>query len=273
MPNMRIIPVNMADRATLTATSEALAVTNLQKPDRTAVWRATGTSASITATLSTDATIDSVALMTSNLSAAATWRIRVYDSGNSVIYDSGTILACPPDPFGTFDWGFAPLGVNAFTFGLSAYSINWQASRVLGRKVVIDISDPTNTSGYVEASRLVFGERWEPATNPDWGATLTWVEGGTQTRCEDGTLRSEAGAKWRKLSFSLGWMSPSDRSKFSEIVRQCGSKKDFVVSVFPSDSDAVKEAHYTMLAKFPPETSVLAATFARYSSSAQMEEV
>lgn len=249
MSNLRIVAVNAADTSVVSEAGAVLPVTNLQNTTRTSVWRAGGTAATITAAWVDPVALDSVALMTSNLSGAATWRVRALDGGGVMLYDSGVSLACPPRPFGELDWGFRPLGVNAFAFGLAAQSVLWMPERVLASSVVIDVDDASNPAGYVEASRLVIGERWEPVTNMSWGAQLTFEERGNQSRADDGSLRSEPGAVSRALEFNLDWLAEPDRAAMAEMTRYLGVHRDFLVSAYPNGG-ADRDAHYTMLAKF-----------------------
>jgi hypothetical protein len=78
MSNLRIIADNAIDRATLTASSSAtnFPVTNLQLPRKSDVWRATGTSARLTASWASPETVQGVALPFCDLSPTATIRAR-----------------------------------------------------------------------------------------------------------------------------------------------------------------------------------------------------
>jgi hypothetical protein len=248
MHNLRFVPVNCADAAILTASSAALPVTNLQAPGRTIVWRAAGTSASLIATFPVPVTIDAVGLMTSNLTADAFWRIRFFGDVGQTLYDSASVLACPPKDISEVDWGYEDMGVNAFAFGLAAQSTHWTPKRYVVNAVQIDIDDPTNPAGYIEASRLIIGAKWSPTTNIDWGANFSWEERGLQRRAEDGSLLSEAGAKFRKFSFGLDFLSEAERGAFAEMARRLGTSKDFLVSVYPGAGNFRAE-HYCFVAK------------------------
>ena len=64
MANIRFIHDNAADRATLAASTTAgsLAATNLQRNEKAAIWRSTGTTATIAATWAIAEPVDSVVL-------------------------------------------------------------------------------------------------------------------------------------------------------------------------------------------------------------------
>lgn len=272
MANLRLVPVNRADAATFSASSAVLPAANLQTLTKTAVWRGAGTGATLTATFAGLTPLDSIGLMTSNLTAGAMWRARVFD-GAALLSDSGSVLACPPDPLGELDFGYAPLGVNGFSFGRSAHSVMWLPTRYVGTSVQIDIDDPDNPSGYVEASRLVIGERWSPSKNFSWGSQLTPVELAKSSRAEDGTLRSEAGAKFNQLRLSLDWMTAADRRVFYAIAREIGLSKDFLISVYPDSSDTRLDSDYTLLAKFVGKSSIAAPRYGNYSAPVEIEEI
>lgn len=273
--SLRLVPVNAADTAVITASSQAGAETGpawLQTVGRTDVWRAAGTSATLTAALASPITaIDCIALMTSNLSAAATWRVRLFSSASAVLFDSGVLLAAPPAPFGSFDWGFQGLGVNAFSFGLATQSVCWLPQRLPAASVVIDVADPTNPAGYIQASRLVIGDVWSPDNNFSWNSGLTWASSSKQQRTESGTLRTEQGAQFRKLSLSFEWMSEADRRRFSEIAQQVSTTRDFLLAAYPQ-ADQFKAADFTMMAKFARDLATTARAFGVYQAPIEIEE-
>jgi hypothetical protein len=79
MANLRVISDNAIDRAALSASSTAgaFAATNLQLARKSDVWRATGTTARLTATWAAAEPLQAVALPFCNLSPTATMRVRV----------------------------------------------------------------------------------------------------------------------------------------------------------------------------------------------------
>lgn len=271
---LRLVPANAADTAVIVASNQASADTGpawLQTVGRTDVWRAAGTSATLTATLASPITpVQCVALPVCNLSSAATIRARVL-SGAVVRFDSGTRLACPPLAFDKFDWGFAPLGVNAFSFGMAPQAVIWLPQRVAASSVVIDIADPYNPAGYVEAARLVIGDVWSPTYNFSNGNTLTWASQSKPGRAEDGTLRTEVGASMRKLALSLDAMTADDRRRFSEIAQHLGTRRDFLLCACPQ-AEQDRAADYTMMAKFSRDPASVSRFIGFFQSAIEIEE-
>lgn len=78
MPNLRVIFDNASDRATLAASSSAanFPVSNLKLARKSDVWRATGTSARLSATWASPETVQGIALPFCNWSPTATMRVR-----------------------------------------------------------------------------------------------------------------------------------------------------------------------------------------------------
>lgn len=272
---LRLVPVNAADTAVIVASTQASADTGpawLKTIGRTEIYRSAGTSATITATLASPITpVQCVALPVCNLSSAATIRVRVLSSTAAVLFDSGTRLACPPLAFDKFDWGFAPLGVNSFSFGMAPQAVIWLPERVAASSVVIDIADPFNPAGFVEAARLVIGDMWSPAYNFSNGNTLTWASQSKPGRAEDGTLRTEVGASMRKLTLSLDAMTADDRRRFSEIAQHLGTRRDFLLCACPqAEQDRI--ADYTMMAKFSRDPSSVSRFIGFFQSAIEIEE-
>ena len=77
---IRILNNNAADRATLSASTTAgsLVVANLKTDYKSDVYRSTGTTATITATWTSNETIGVVVLPFCNLTATATIRVKLY---------------------------------------------------------------------------------------------------------------------------------------------------------------------------------------------------
>lgn len=82
MPNLRIIYDNIADTATITATSTSgsLSTSNLKKDIKGLVHRSIGNSVTYTLVWASARTIGGVALPATNLSATATIEVRLYSN-------------------------------------------------------------------------------------------------------------------------------------------------------------------------------------------------
>lgn len=273
--NLRIIYDNVIDSASLTASTAAsgLPATNLQRDQKGLVWRSTSTTATLTATWSTAQTLSGVVLPFCNLSAAATIRVRVYtNTGDTTpVRDTGTVSArafAPGDIWG----GAAPTSVNSYSFGGGSYARCWFTSAV-GRKLEITLTDSGNTSGYLEAGRLVAGAYWAPTYNTNFGVSIGYSDTSTQTRTEAGNLVSVIKPIHRTMSFDLQWLTDTDRVRMLSILRGNGLRKPLFVSVFPEDTDAAKEQNYQLYGKMPSLSSITHPLYTIYSTSLSLEEI
>lgn len=273
MPNMRFVPINLADVATLTVSSAALPAANMQDVGRSVVWRSTGkTAEAIYILLPSAMALDTVALIRSNLTGTAQWNVHFYSDAawTTLLDESGGLTAVPSSPYTEFGWGYAGLGGDR---SFPQQSVYWRpASTPNVRSIKIDLVDTANPEGYIEVSRLVVGKRWSPNNNFSYKAKLSFLDQGRQARSEDGTLRSDAGASSRRLAFNLDWMNDADRAYFGEIQRYCGLKRDLLASLYPGDATYFRLAQYTMLAKFVAPTQMSIESLARHSAPIEMEE-
>ena len=273
--NLRIIYDNVIDSATLTASTAAsgLPATNLQRDQKGLVWRSTGTTATLTATWTSVQTLSGVVLPFCNLSASATIRVRVYtNTGDTTpVRDTGTVSARAYAPGDI--WGGAPsTSVNAYSFGGGSYARCWFQSAV-GRKLEITLTDSGNTSGYLEAARLVCGAYWSPAYNTNFGVSIGYVDTSTQTRTESGNLVTTVKPIHRTLNFDLQWLTEADRERMLSILRGNGLRKPLFASVFPEDASAAKEQNYQLYGKMSGLNSITHPLYTVYSTSVSLEEI
>lgn len=276
MANLRIIHDNAADRAALGASSQAgtLGPANLQHERKSAVLRSVGAALSITATLPLAEIVGGVVLAFCNLTANATIRVRGFaEPGDAApVIDTGQLLACAYGPLGAWEWGAAALAVNAFSFGGGTYARAW-FPRTTARHWAIDLADPGNPAGYIECSRLVMGNYWEPDVNASYGASVTPVDTSTQYRKGSGEQGVEAGSAYRKLSLPLEHMTPLDRAAAWRLVRGSGKRLPILVSLFPGDADPELEQTHQLYGRLSVLAAIPTPYFKTYATSLDIEEL
>lgn len=138
------------------------------------------------------------ALLKTNVSNAATWRVRVADTLANVTaaptYDSGSVPCVPPYgafgelPWGEFDWG----DVLPPTFGqyLNKNSFLPLVEPVFGKFVRIDIDDQLeNTQGNISVARLWLGAIYQPSLNVNYGASVQLKDTTTTRKSESGVRK------------------------------------------------------------------------------------
>lgn len=276
MNNLRIIYDNAADRAVLTASSQAgvLGPANLQREGKSSVLRSVGTSLTITATWAAPEIVGGVALPFCNLAPQASLRVRGYVEPDDAApaFDSGTILACEYARLGMWNWGALPLGVNAFSYGGGTYGRCWFQMRSV-KKLVIDVADPDNPAGYIELARLVAGAYWSPEQNASYGAGVTPGDTSSQYRNGAGEQKVERGASYRKLSLVLDHMTPLDRAELWRVVRGSGLSRPLFVSLYPEDHDVELEHAHQVYGRLANLAAITTPAFQAYATNIEIEEI
>lgn len=272
---MRIIYDNAIDRATLTASSTAgvLVASRMQGDEKAEVWRSTGTTATLTATWAAGERIGGLGGAFSNMSPGTTWRVRVYTlPGDTTAVFDQTFFVCPGQPF-TPDTFSQPLGVNSFAFGGSSTGAVWLPGIVVGRKLVIDITDTSNAAGYIEIGRMFAGRYFQPEETAERGAPLSVPSATQQTRSDSGSLRRDTGPSYRKLSVSLSWLSPTDREQLFNIARGAGLAYPLFMSLYPENADPLLEQAHEMWCCLVDTPQMAAPEYLRYATSLDFEEI
>jgi hypothetical protein len=269
MANLRVVHDNAALTATLTASSTAggLVAANLQSYQKSIPWRSVGTSATLTLAWTTTKAIACVVLPFSSLSSTATFRVRCYTNvGDSVaVLDTGTPKLAAA--------GFTdtPQGVNSFAYGGGSYGCIW-FNPTSCKQVVLDIVDTGNPLGYIEASAIVAGNYWTTAENAEYGATMEYADTTNNTRSDSGDLQSDRGTLHKVMSFSMDFMSPTERNSFLSIMKR-GTNTPIYVSLIPLADDPVEEQMHQVYGRFSSVARMSYTFLNQFGSSIDIEEL
>ena len=276
MPNLRVVFDNATGRTSsliASTTAGSLVAANLLTDIKSQTWRATGTSATLTATWAANETVGCVALPFCNFTSTATIRVQGYATpGGSLVFDTGAVSACASVPSGLKGWGTAPLGVNAFAYAGGAYACAWFAPTVV-QQLVIDLADSANPSGYLEVSRLVAGNYWSPTYNADYGASITAQDSSKPYRNDAGDLLTDLGPRFRSMSMTLSNMTAADRAALMSIFLGNGMGMPMYLSLYPQNSDAALEQAYQIYAKLSAAGAMAASVPGAYTAQVQLDEV
>ena len=259
MSNLKILYNNVADSATISASSTAgsLVASNLLTDIKSDVWRSTGTSATLTLTWSTSQLLSGFVLPFCNLTSTATFRIKLYTNTTDVspVLDTGAVLACASAPLGLWAWGAVPLGVNAYSYGGASYGVGWFTATSC-KKITIDIVDTLNSSGYIEAARVVTGSVFTPENDAELNVDYWIDDRSVEARSGGGDLRMDIGTSSKGIKFNLANMNPADRLTIASILKGNGKYKPLYVSLFPNDTDTAKEQLYQIYGKLSGNLSI-----------------
>jgi hypothetical protein len=273
MALIRIIADNVLNRAVLTASTTAglLVAANLLTDVKSDVWRATGTSATLTATWASAETVSAVALPFCNFSPTATIRVRGYSdaAGTALLFDTGALLACPAPAVRLRGWTAAQ-AASAYAYGGGACARIWFESWLVLR-LVVDIVDTANMQGYLEAARGVVGAFWSPSRTIS-DAPFTLVDLSTHYRTDAGDMLTDAGTVHKKLPLNFGRLLSGDRTALVNILRSSRAHPIFV-SVFPGVADLVLERDYTIYGKRTQDSEIAIQYAIAYSATVELEEI
>lgn len=268
----RIIADNAITRAQITASTTVglLGATNLQTFIKSDVWRAAGTSATLTAIWSASEIISTVALL-GNFSPTTTVRVRGFTdaAGTVLAFDTGVVLACPAPAIQLHGWTAAQ-AASAYAYGGGAWARIYFASWAVQR-LVIDLVDTSNVQGQIEAALGVIGAHWSPArTVAD--APWTLVDASTHYRTDAGDLLTDAGIVHKRIPLDLGRFLAPDRAVLARILRNSRAHPIFV-SVFPSAADLELERDYTIYGKRSQDSEIAIQYAIAYSTTVELEEI
>lgn len=275
--NLRIIYDNAINKASVTASSTAgsLVASNLLSDLKSQIWRSTDTAPTLTFTWTQAQVVAGFSLVFTNLTSSATIRARGYAETIDVVplFDTGAVLAVP-SALGGFNWGMVPLGVNSYAYGGGSTATLWMTATAI-KKLVIDISDPTNTAGFVEASRAVAGAYFSPVYNAQYGGVKVGAEDTSKhDRSAAGDLLTDRGVMYKTLDIDLQLMPHVDRNTVWQILRGNGMSHPVFVSVLPNSTDDVAgEQIYTIYGKLSRTSALTYAAYNQHSAPLQIEEI
>lgn len=230
MSNALFLSSRWIDAAAVTASSTQglLSADHVQtiRPDE--VWRATGCAAEWLAwDLGSDIVVSAAILLAHNLSADATLQVRLAataaDVTASPAVNTGAVSAWPssgkPD-----DPGESP-----FSLVLVSNAVGYRYGR-------IDIVDPSNTDGYVQAGRLYAGPGFVPALNVDINPSLGLVSPDEAGRTMSGhAFGDNRGPAARLMQVPMSEIDEDEmNAELFELQRYCGLARDFAFCLDPA---------------------------------------
>lgn len=265
MSKLRVIYQNLADTATITASSTASGypVTNLQTDTKSTWHRSVGTTITYTLTWGTAQTIGGVVLPCTNLSKNASILVRFYNGANTQL-NAGAVAttACVDSPIQAWT---NPNG-NQFVYGAVSKSAWWLSTPLATvTKIEIQLQDASNPVGYVDCARIVCGPYWQPVYTADrQNLNITTTDTTENTRSDAGNLVSDQGFVYDELQFSLSTLVDTDRDELVKILQRVGTGRYLLASVFPENNNSRQEQLYTVYGK--RSNSAIQYVIAGYSS-------
>lgn len=192
------------------------------------------------------------------------------DHWQSYDYDSGWVLACPA-PAVELE-GFTPAqAASAYAYGGGAYARHWLPQQLDATGLAVDIADPDNLQGYIEAACMVAG----PYLTTKYNASATSVSVIDRTelsRSAAGDQLAEPGTISRKVPVDLRAMPEADRAKFLELVRNSRAHP-ILMSVFPEHPDLALERDFMVYGRRTKDSDIAYQFAGTYSTTLEIEEI
>ena len=245
MSNLRIIYNNIADSATISASSTAsgFSAANLKTTQKTSVHRSTTGTVTYTLTWTSAQNISAVALPATNLTAAATIRVQLFaeTTDTEVIGDTGTLTACR-DRVIELHGNISTPTYKDFGFGGATKTSVWLNRTYIAKKVVITLTNSTA----IDCARIVCGTYWESTRQASNGITLDFSDSSEVTTTRSGNTYVDRKPITDNISLDLAYISDVDRRELLKIMRSWGSNGLVYLCVFPDNTNPELTQSYSI---------------------------
>jgi hypothetical protein len=193
------------------------------------------------------------------------------DSWQTYAFDS-TPLPCCPAPMQKLRGWTDIQAASAYGYGGGTCATQYFTTKT-AVGIRIDIADPSNIQGYVEASRLIIGDYWQPADGADSGATLSVVDLSKHTRTEAGGMLTEVGPRYRKQSIPMPYLVEADRQALWNMLMSGGMAYPVFISLYPDNANAALEKAHEMYGKLVTTPVMSTPFFSVATATLEIEEI
>jgi hypothetical protein len=231
--------------------------------------------------------VNSIVLCFTNLTPFATIAVAGYSvaptlggtvdaptaTGGTQVWSVSAVTSAPS--LGTsYTWG---TNLNSYEFGKDYHRVHF-AAQAAARYILVTITNNGNFYQYIQASRLLIGNAWEPSYGSVFGMSSAYEDTSTSQRSEAGDLITITGTKHSVMSFDLEWMADADRAEFNRLARTAGTSKGIYVSLFPilntgTSTEYGKEQQYQIYGKQSRSLPVTHPMYEFFSASCEIEEI
>lgn len=201
---------------------------------------------------------------------AATRPAGYIDGWQSYDYDSGWVPACPW-PAARLRGYTAAQAACAYAYGGGTYARHWLSAEVQARGLAVDIVDPDNVQGYLEAACMVAGPYWSPRYNAS-AASVTVLDGSENFQTGGGDTCGEVGFISDEISIDLSYFEEADRAALKAMANN-SAVYPLLLSVFPDDPAPARERDHMIYATRSKSSAIGTKYAAGYTTSITFKEV
>lgn len=265
---MRVLYNNLGDLAQYFPNNEAIGypISNVYRDVKGLTFRS-NTTLNILATWQTVKSLNCLILPFCSLSNSSTIRVRLYSDelGSVLLYDTGVLNVRTVDShtLGTVEYTYSTGG--GFTRAVYFPKITGVI------RASIDIVE--NSLNYIELSRILLGEYWEPKIGVEYGYSIKYNEEVSSLRTLANTLVSSDSTSSKVLDFVLPYLSGSDMGQLANILRLNQIHVPLFVSLFPNDTDPNTEHTYQIYGKLSYMPSIVYPSNGHFTSNIEIEEI
>ena len=277
---------NLSGHGSITPSTEVATypATNTYLQQRSKVWRSTSATASLTRDLGNPYRINSICIVSHNMTKDGTFRVRISNSSTfaTTLYDSGTLRIWEPS--------FATSGLYEEEADGSGYPTNeliellrycgenprvvrWIVfDEVAARYVKIDFEDPTNSRSLIEVAYIYCGLAVRVTPDQVYGWTITPV-GVSRIK------KSASGSPWidimyRQVIAQANFASHPEASTiafWSFLAGYLGRKKEMIVAFQPDNLP--KKFFFTLFGRFKEVPQMENIALRTYNVGLELEEL
>ena len=246
MANLRILYNNVADLATITAstTASGFAASNMQNAQKTSVHRSTGTVVTYRLQWASDQKINGIALPSTNLNGTDTIAINLYDITSTLIASTNYTTACLNRNL-LLQGGATVTDYTQFSFGGATKTSVW-FNTLYSTVRIMEITLTSMTTKQIDCSRIVCGEYWEPTRQVEKGIELGFTDQSEIITTRSGNTYVDRKPIVETMNFQLNYITDADRAQFMRIVRSWGTTGLIYVCVFPDNANTELTQAYSI---------------------------
>lgn len=285
MANVLLAWGNRADVATLSGGSwnASLPLTNLQTRQVQKVARTTNAllaSTQFVADMGSAKSINCVALVVHNMSAAALVRITACSNSGftSPEYQSAWIEVWPAGviPISQLEWEDDNFWLGTMTqearAGYNSPFLHILPSSQFLRYWKIEVNDTFNPAGYVNFGRLFMAQSWQPLHNMTYGANLGYDDPTEVVTSLTGAEYFDVRGKYRLHKFDLDFLSKEEvHQQIFEMQRLSGTSSEILV--VPDKDDSTTFVQRSFVGRLKSISPVAQNHLAYYTTSIEIKEL
>jgi len=247
MANLRVIYNNLADTATITASTTAagFSVSSLKNTQKTSVHRSTLATVTYTLNWSTPQPINCVALPATNLQGGDTIKVALYTENSDVIplYETADLQACAGRTTTLYNKSSLPSYVD-FGFGGATKTSVWLSNTYQVKKATITLTSSTVSA--IDCARIICGTYWQSSRQVNRGIQLGYEDLSEITTTRSGNTYEDRKPITETMQFDLEYLSDTDRQQLQKLMRSWGSSGLIYYCVFPDNANPEVTQSYSI---------------------------